>query len=274
MFDVCSEPLDDLIRGSWTPHSAEIAAKCGISFANPWRTVIVSPKSEPSERQVDPGISHSLALARSYFVRLGVQCLSTGVEQTVVMLAFVHEQELGVSERDFYLGLTAWITEHTRSEVCIGLSERQTRVEDFATAYSHASQALDCSMRKSSAVRISFYEDVRLACRILDLLSDEELQVLKARIVDPLVAYDQRRHGKLYDTLLAYVACGGSPSRTTETLFLHRNSLRYRLTKIERILGLGLENLTDWPDIYLGLLAAEVLAARARSNVGSSTTQR
>ena len=58
----------------------------------------------------------------------------------------------------------------------------------------------------------------------------------------PLEAYDARRDTDLLDTLRVYVKTGGNITTTAETLFLHRNSVAYRLLRIQEVSGLELRD--------------------------------
>jgi DNA-binding PucR family transcriptional regulator len=72
----------------------------------------------------------------------------------------------------------------------------------------------------------------------------------------PLRRYDLRHHGDLERTLVAYLQQGGSISETARRLFLHRNSVFYRLQRIEEVSGLDLQN----PEVRRFLLAGLVIA--------------
>ena len=54
----------------------------------------------------------------------------------------------------------------------------------------------------------------------------------------PLEAYDAERGTDLVNTLYVYVQQGGNIAATAETLFLHRNSVLYRLQRIEEVGGI------------------------------------
>ena len=84
------------------------------------------------------------------------------------------------------------------------------------------------------------------------------------RLLLPLERADADRNSRLSDTLRTYYACGGSVSKTAEALFLHRNSVRYRLDRVRALLGADI----DHPEISAVLLAAfAVSAARAATEV-------
>ena len=58
----------------------------------------------------------------------------------------------------------------------------------------------------------------------------------------PLLAYDAGRGTDLAHTLVVFVQLGGNVAATAETLFLHRNSVAYRLQRIEEVCGLDVRD--------------------------------
>jgi purine catabolism regulator len=59
----------------------------------------------------------------------------------------------------------------------------------------------------------------------------------------PLDVYDKTADYELMRTLRAYLDADGSPSKTAAALFIHRNSLLYRLNRISELLGISLRTL-------------------------------
>lgn len=74
-------------------------------------------------------------------------------------------------------------------------------------------------------------------------------------LVEPLAEYDRERGGDLIRTLQAFFESNGTVSRAAERLYLHRNSLIYRLDRIEAITGLELKAPETKLALQLGLLA-------------------
>ena len=56
----------------------------------------------------------------------------------------------------------------------------------------------------------------------------------------PLLEHDAKRSGQLVETLEAFLGHDAHPSKTCAALFIHRNSLNYRLRKIESLLRVNL----------------------------------
>src|SRR5207248_1416520 len=53
----------------------------------------------------------------------------------------------------------------------------------------------------------------------------------------PIEVYDARYNGELIETLEGFFAANGNHARAAETLHLHRNTLLYRLSRIETLTG-------------------------------------
>ncbi|HEU4493189.1 MAG TPA: helix-turn-helix domain-containing protein [Rubrobacteraceae bacterium] len=76
-------------------------------------------------------------------------------------------------------------------------------------------------------------------------------------LVWPLVERDRARRSDLVRTLRAYFAAGGNASEAADRMFLHRNSLLYRLERIGKLTGLDLRDPGVALALQLGLLALE-----------------
>ncbi len=53
---------------------------------------------------------------------------------------------------------------------------------------------------------------------------------------ETLMAYDEKYHANLLETLRVYIACNGKLAQTAERMFLHVNTIRYRLEKAKELL--------------------------------------
>ncbi len=87
--------------------------------------------------------------------------------------------------------------------------------------------------------------------------SDPEKAGYYDSLLAPLRRYDVEHHGDLVKTLAAYLRCGGNATRTADALYLHRNSLRYRLARIQALTGLD----PNEPDARLALQISILLTA-------------
>jgi sugar diacid utilization regulator len=68
-------------------------------------------------------------------------------------------------------------------------------------------------------------------------------QYAARQFLQPLIDHDAAHHGELVHTLRTFIRCDVKPLRTAEALHTHRNTLRYRLGQISRLLDLDLYDL-------------------------------
>jgi DNA-binding PucR family transcriptional regulator len=105
-------------------------------------------------------------------------------------------------------------------------------------------------------VQSSHFQTIGLYSILLPYQNDFWMKQFKARIIDPIVAYDALYHTELLATAEVYVKEGGKIPETSARLFLHKNTVRYRIEKLKSLLGAHHHDL----DFY------EVLAVAMRLN--------
>lgn len=66
----------------------------------------------------------------------------------------------------------------------------------------------------------------------------------------------------LRETLMAWFKNDFSSIKTSEELHLHRNSLRYRIQKMEALLGMDLKSFSKTHSLYLALILESLMELR------------
>jgi purine catabolism regulator len=94
-----------------------------------------------------------------------------------------------------------------------------------------------------------------------ELARSRALEPFRA-LVEPLVEHDRERRSDLVKTLKVYFDTGANASEAADRLFLHRNSMLYRLSRVEKLTGLNLKDPRARLALQLGLLD---VGARERS---------
>jgi hypothetical protein len=79
------------------------------------------------------------------------------------------------------------------------------------------------------------------------------LRSFRDRLLGPVAAYDKRHHAELVPTLRAFLDCNGSWSACAEKLYVHVNTVRYRIGRIEELTGRDLSSLATRVDFFLAL---------------------
>jgi DNA-binding PucR family transcriptional regulator len=79
------------------------------------------------------------------------------------------------------------------------------------------------------------------------------LRSLSHRLLGPLQEYDDRHNAELTSTLKSFLACDGSWSACASLMFVHVNTVRYRMSRVEALTGRNLSALADRVDFFLAL---------------------
>ena len=92
--------------------------------------------------------------------------------------------------------------------------------------------------------------------RLLDSVPASVLRSFRDRLLGPLAEYDRRHSAELLPTLRSFLACDGSWSACASRMYVHVNTVRYRIGRIEAITGRDLSALPDRVDFFLALRGA------------------
>jgi sugar diacid utilization regulator len=125
----------------------------------------------------------------------------------------------------------------------VGLSHPCSGVASFARGFEEAESAAEVGGLLRGAPGVTTYYELgpyRYVLRAEDDARDAAQQRLEL-----LVDYDRRRGTQLLDTLEEYLDHRGNVVGTSRELYIHPNTLRQRLGRIERLSGIDLER-DDW----------------------------
>ena len=82
------------------------------------------------------------------------------------------------------------------------------------------------------------------------------LHACAERLLGPLRDYDTRHNAELMPTLRSFLACDGSWAVCASLMYVHVNTVRYRIGRIEALTGRDLSALADRVDFFLALRTA------------------
>lgn len=126
-----------------------------------------------------------------------------------------------------------------------GISETSMKPSDFCRLYHNASLALQYCINSETKQYQFTYQDTQKA-RILSVLStNDEIVAMAHEALDRLQKYDVNSGINLMGTLAKFIDCNYNISLTARELHIHRQSLLYRLEKIESLTEMSLSHHKD-----------------------------
>ncbi|MEU2681653.1 PucR family transcriptional regulator [Streptomyces sp. NPDC007107] len=140
------------------------------------------------------------------------------------------------------------------ADVVVGMSAPSGPIA-VSAAYKQAEQALSVARRRG---RTMVEHEELAAGSVLPLLADDAVRAFADGMLRPLQEHDAKGRGDLVASLRAWLSRHGQWDAAAADLGVHRHTLRYRMRRVEEILGRSLDD----PDVRMELwLALKATAA-------------
>jgi len=134
-------------------------------------------------------------------------------------------------------------------DLVVGLSA-PTGPSAAATAYQQAEQALSVARRRG---RLLVEHDQLGSGSVVPLLADDAVRAFADGLLRPLREHDATGRGDLVASLRAWLSHHGQWDAAAAELRVHRHTLRYRMRRVEEILGRTLDDADVRMELWLAL---------------------
>jgi Purine catabolism regulatory protein-like family/PucR C-terminal helix-turn-helix domain/GGDEF-like domain len=105
----------------------------------------------------------------------------------------------------------------------------------------------------AAAVSVVTSDEVASHELLLATVPASVLRTFRERLLGPLLANDDHHRAELLPTLREFLACSGSWNTCAAKMYVHVNTVRYRIRRIEELTGRDLSCLDDQVDFFLAL---------------------
>jgi len=137
--------------------------------------------------------------------------------------------------------------------VTAGLGGRFESLEAARQSYLQALKVLRFAELKTASKSIYAYEQLGVY-KLLFEIEPDKLAKYYQEVMEPLQTYDNKQQMDIVSTLFVYFEENCNAVKTAKRLFVHRNTLDYRLKKIEEITGRSLDDPYDRLTLQLGVI--------------------
>ncbi|CFJ17640.1 Putative regulatory protein [Mycobacterium tuberculosis] len=149
-----------------------------------------------------------------------------------------------------------WAQLHPEQPVHVGVSNPCEQLTDVNRAAEQALFALQAYPFLAVSPSLLRYSEMQGYQFLFPYhRSQESLMGLWKPLLDPLIRYDTKHNQQLLETLDVYLQHNGNGLQTSQALFIHRHTLKYRITQIEDKTGCRLEDAHQRWQLHLALMA-------------------
>ena len=144
-------------------------------------------------------------------------------------------------------------------KVYIGIGKLTKSMRCIHKSYHQAESIVRLQMNGSVPENQIFFTDMG-AYRLLLGIEDDEIKVeYYNQVLGKLVKHDKEKGTDLTDVLKLYLQNDGSITRTAEKLYVHRNTVNYKINQAAKILHMDLGRLENRMQLMLAYLVHEML---------------
>lgn len=139
----------------------------------------------------------------------------------------------------------------------LGIGTQMNDFRQVILSYKRARAAVE--MAEQFKYPMILFEEMGVY-QILFSIEDKQILIeMYHRLLKPLIDYDQNHHGELEKTLFYYLIYDGSQVAMAKNLYMHRNTINYRMTKIKELLNCQLDTFEEKMPYMLALYIKKVI---------------
>lgn len=144
--------------------------------------------------------------------------------------------------------------------IYVGIGSKAENLQLLMYSLKNARAALQKGMYFEEKVTV--FEEMGMYQILMSVSQEAVLKRYYERYLAPLVIYDQIHQMDLIETLRLYLKYDGSVSRVAKELFVHRNTVNHRMSRIKEILQLQLEISKECFNVQTALYIYDLYALR------------
>lgn len=257
------EFLDSLVTGTYSSEAAvqSRAERLGVDVSAEVAVLVARPDGSP-DQFTRSRRDQLLTGAQGWIRRRAPAALATvrqgGVTAILPMSGDEPVPDLRRLAADLRLECAGALA---GADVSVGLGRPKRGIPGVRASAREAEQALTMGTRLYGPGRVTAFSDLGLHRVLFAMQSHVELREFFDDQVGAIVEYDRRTGAGLMKTLDAFFHCHGSPTEIAALLHVHRNTVLYRLRRIEDVGHLHLNNPQTRLNLHLCLRVREVLGS-------------
>lgn len=124
-----------------------------------------------------------------------------------------------------------------------GIGRITSGIENFRKSYSEARQALELAENENSAVQITLFSELGIIRLLTSPDNRSELKDYCYSTLMPIIDSDRLHNTEYVKTLEAYLRSNCNLVKAAESLFIHRNTMVYRIEKIRTLLEMDFNDM-------------------------------
>ncbi len=143
-------------------------------------------------------------------------------------------------------------SEH-KVRLSIGVGNPCQHISDYRRGFAEASEALQMGQNLNRDGGVTHFNDLGVYRYLYKIARMDDLRDMYQDQVARIASYDHRKGTDLLDTLETYLECAGNLTKTSNRLFVHRNTLIQRLERLQSLCEIDLQERSNWLTLQVAI---------------------
>ncbi|GCE25213.1 hypothetical protein KDA_06970 [Dictyobacter alpinus] len=143
----------------------------------------------------------------------------------------------------------------------IGIGNTCQYINDYRRGFAEANEALQMGQNLQEpkpaegkkAPIVTHFNDLGVYRYLYKIAHMDDLRDVYQDQIAHIDSYDRRKNTDLLDTLETYLECAGNLTKTSEKLFVHRNTLIQRLERLQSLCDIDLQERSNWLTLQVAI---------------------
>lgn len=200
---------------------------------------------------------------RYQFVYAWLQHKLTDIDTRISVYSLPSNRRFAIllqSQHEYYLNYLKHIQkeyhEFFDSSISFGIGNKVTEFTQLSTSFMEANEAYEVGLDKMRKEFMNFYQSKSMK-ELLQLIPPSKLKPFIQHTLGDLSYPKTKKDEELKDTLRIYMDYQCDITKTAKKMYIHRNTVKYRIKNCEEILGCSVEEPFNSLNIRLALFASE-----------------
>jgi len=234
-------------------------------------TATSSKESERTQEAMADDISTQGAQVQTMYKRLGGIFRRRIQDSYPGSLLYEHENMItciiSLSKDPTGVRLKTWLYDIARQLyheynvlLAIGIGNTCNNSRDYRRGFAEASEAIqmgqnlqaDENMTRTEPL-VTHFNDLGVYRYLYKIARMDDLRDVYQDQIALIDSYDQRKNTDLLGTLEVYLECAGNLTKTSERLFVHRNTLIQRLDRLQSLCEIDLQERGNWLTLQIAI---------------------
>ena len=185
----------------------------------------------------------------------GDKCFVINSEGEFILLFCNYKDEalIKIMDRIMTSLLSHWDTFY------LGIGSNLQNIDHISVSYKQALKMMHFNKKQSKKNEFCLYKELGLYKLFFAIDNTDVLEEYYLDCLGVLEEHDLKKSTNYIEVLKLYLENNGSINETAETLFLHRNTVNYKIRKIEEMLECNLSQIETRSKLYIALCLKNIL---------------